>query len=185
MRIIGLTGGIGSGKSTVAKILHHMGIPVYYADNRAKELVYHEPIRVQLSALLGANTFTPEGEYNRTWVASQVFDNPQLLNQLNGILHPAVKEDFKHWVHQQNAPIVVKEAALIQSRDGYDEMWVVFAPLEVRIQRILRRDPQRSLEQVQSILQRQPTESFFQSLATHSIHNGPYDILTTQILAAL
>lgn len=185
MKIIGLTGGIGSGKSTVAQIAHHLGIPVYLADNQAKKLVESDVLRSKISDLLGEQAYTVEGRYNRVWVAEHVFNHPPLLAQLNALIHPEVKLDFDRWVHQQKSDCVIKEAALIQSRAGYDEIWVVFAPLAERIQRIQKRDPHRSIEQIQSIIQNQPTDQFFKNLATHCIQNGSHDILTTQILNIL
>ena len=185
MKIVGLTGGIGSGKSTVAKILQHLHIPVFYADDVAKKLVESTQLKPLITNVLGELAYSAEGRYNRSWVANQIFENPSLLSQLNGIIHPAVKNEFERWITHQDTPMVVKEAALIQSPVGYDEIWVVFAPLSIRMERIQKRDPQRTLDQIQAIIQHQPSDDFFKSIATHGIQNGPYDILTTQILKIL
>ena len=186
MKIIGLTGGIGSGKSTVATILTHLGIPVYSADDRAKYLVEnHNDLKKSILKLLGPQAYLPNGKYNRTWVAQQVFYSSALLSQINQCIHPVVHADFQTWLTQQTSPIIAKEAALIYSKEGYDALWVITAPLEMRIQRIQRRDPHRTLAQIQAILSKQPKEEEFLKLATHQIENNATSLLVPQILAAL
>lgn len=186
MKIIGLTGGIGSGKSTVATILTHLGIPVYSADDRAKYWVEnHDALKKNILNLLGPQAYLPTGEYNRAWVAQQVFSSNSLLNQINQCIHPIVQADFQTWLTQQTSPIVAKEAALIYSKEGYDALWVITAPLETRIQRIQRRDPHRTLAQIQAILSKQPKEEEFLKLATHQIENNTTSLIVPQILAAL
>ncbi len=113
-KIIGLTGGIGSGKSTAAHFIEKMGYPVYYSDARAKAIVNDNlTLKNAIINLLGKDAYTTDGTYNRKWVAEQVFDNKDLLEKLNQIIHPAVKQDFETWVNQQNTEFVFKESSFI------------------------------------------------------------------------
>ena len=113
-KIIGLTGGSGSGKSTVAKFIEELGYPVYNSDFWAKELVnVDENLKHRIIALLGENSYDENGEYNRPYVASIVFENEELLLELNKIIHPAVKEHFENWVNAQNSKFIFKETAIL------------------------------------------------------------------------
>jgi len=145
MKKIGITGGIGSGKTTVCKIFESMGIPVYYADNRAKALITEDPKLVQgIKDLLGDEAYHDDGSYNRQYVASIVFNDTQKLKKLNALVHPAVAKDTILWHQSQSkVPYTLKEAALIVETGGYQELdylITVWAPREVRIQRVLNRD---------------------------------------------
>ncbi|MGZ5211874.1 MAG: dephospho-CoA kinase, partial [Kaistella sp.] len=109
-KIIGLTGGIGSGKSTVAKFIEEMGFPVYYSDVRAKDIVNDdEVLRHKIKALLGEESYNENGLYDRKFVSGMVFNDEEILLQLNALIHPAVKLDFENWVARQNTPFVFKE----------------------------------------------------------------------------
>lgn len=186
MKFIGLTGGIGSGKSTVATILTHLGVPVYSSDDRAKFLVENNPtLQQNIINLLGNDAYDAQGHYNRAWVAAQVFNDETLLIELNKRIHPIVQQDFLDWVAKQTCKVVAKEAALIQSRVGFDALWVVTAPVDIRIQRIQQRDPHRSIAQIEAIMAKQPSEAQFRELATHILDNHPRRVLVPQILAAL
>lgn len=141
---IGVTGGIGSGKSIISKLLELMGIPVYVADTEAKRLTNTDPvIRRELCALFGENIFNEEG-LNRPLLASYLFGCPAHAKYINGIIHPQVKEDFRRWVDANSSyPIVGMESAiLIESgfNSEVDVIVMVYAPMEVRIQRVLKRD---------------------------------------------
>nr|WP_321451899.1 dephospho-CoA kinase [uncultured Carboxylicivirga sp.] len=141
---IGLTGGIGSGKSTVAQFLEVLGVPVYYADERAK-LLMNTNIQVilEIKKLLGEAAYC-EGRVNRPYVAQMVFNNKLLLKGLNQIVHPAVKKDFEEWCDlRANKKWVVQEAAILFENDGYkkfDQIILVTAPMNLRIQRVVKRD---------------------------------------------
>lgn len=142
-KIIGLTGGIGSGKSTIAKYFESQGIPVYIADNASRTVTESEQIRNQIKSQFGTGVF--EGKVlNRRKLAQLVFSDPEKLKQLNAIIHPAVKSDFVKWlVAHSNEPIVIKEAAILFESGSYkdcDAIITVIAPEELRIARVMNRD---------------------------------------------
>ncbi|MEX0273809.1 MAG: dephospho-CoA kinase [Flavobacteriaceae bacterium] len=141
--IVGLTGGIGSGKTTVAKLFVELGVPVYDSDAEAKRLMNSsETLKRGIKGLLGEKSYG-DGTLNRRFVAQQVFKDPTLLQGLNEMVHPAVRKDFKKWAATQKAPYVIQEAAIIFENghaDFYDTIILVTAPMETRIRRILSRD---------------------------------------------
>ena len=143
MKIVGITGGIGSGKSTIAAYFNsEFDIPVYYADAEAKALMNTESLKKAITALLGEEAYQ-EGQLDRKYVASKVFNDDQLLEQLNGIVHPAVATHFKSWCQAQNAPYVLKEAAILfenGTADALDAVILITAPKQLRIDRVLKRD---------------------------------------------
>lgn len=143
MKIIGLTGGIGSGKTTLAKWFAEKNIPVYNSDDEAKKLINENPeIIEKLSQLFGKETYK-KGVYNSKFVASQVFNDKELLEKLNQIVHPVVFKDFDDWVQNQKAPFLVKEAAILFESGSYkdcDLIISVVADQGIRIQRVLNRD---------------------------------------------
>ncbi|MDN4165989.1 dephospho-CoA kinase [Cytophagales bacterium LB-30] len=186
-RLIGITGGIGTGKSLICRMFACLGVPVYDADSRAKALV-NESAQLQgsIMQLLGKEAYT-DGQYNRSYVAREVFGNPEKLSQLNALIHPAVAEDFASWVEKhQEAPYLLKEAALLiesGSYKGLDTVVLVEAPEKVRIERVLMRDPQRSLQEVKDIMSRQIPEAEKRKWAQARIQNGADSLLIPQILA--
>ena len=142
---IGITGGIGSGKTTVAGIFKLLGIPVYDADTRAKEIMVQNPdVRTAIISLAGKKTFDHAGKLDRKYLASRVFQDDSLRQKLNAIVHPAVHADFKHWAeNRKNVPYVLDEAALIFESGGYknlDRMILITAPEEMRITRVMQRN---------------------------------------------
>ncbi|MER3319037.1 MAG: dephospho-CoA kinase [Allomuricauda sp.] len=141
--IVGLTGGIGSGKSTVAKMFAELGIPVYDSDMEAKELmVTSNEVKTAITRLLGEEAYDNHG-LNRSYIANKVFKDPALLEKLNAIVHPAVRKHFLDWVEKQESPYVIQETALIfenDAQDKYDYTILVTAPVETRIQRVIDRD---------------------------------------------
>ncbi len=142
---IGITGGIGSGKTTVASIFKKLGIPVYDADTRAKEIMVEDPdVRKAIIALAGEKTYDQTGALDRKYLADRVFHDDSLRKELNAIVHPAVHLDFRKWAEkQENAPYVLDEAALIFESGGYrnlDRMILVTAPHEMRINRVMKRN---------------------------------------------
>ncbi len=143
MKIVGLTGGIGSGKTTVAAMFTELGVPVYNSDEQAKQLMVASPeLREQITALLGKKAYRG-GELQRKYIAEKVFKDPELLNALNGLVHPAVKLDFMEWAAGQEFSYVIQEAAILFENGAYpifDKMILVTAPEEVRITRIRERD---------------------------------------------
>jgi len=143
MKRIGLTGGIGSGKSTVASIFATLGIPCYDSDQRAKALMLeNENIRNFLLKQFGPEVIQNQ-QLQTALISKKVFENPSLLEQLNAVVHPEVGNDFETWCQQQTAPYVLKEAALLfesGSWKGLDALIVVSAPEELRIQRVMQRN---------------------------------------------
>lgn len=143
MMIVGLTGGIGSGKSTVAKLFKQMGVPVYDSDSEAKELmVTSETLREQIKTLLGDNAYLGK-RLNKTFISNQIFNDSDILQKLNEIVHPAVKTHFSDWTLLQKKPYVIQETALIfenETQHYYDAIILVTAPEAQRIQRVMDRD---------------------------------------------
>ena len=148
MKIIGLTGGIGSGKTTVAKMFSELGIPVYIADTEARKLSNRSKvIRRKLIDLLGQEAYI-ENRLNRTFVAEKIFNDTDLLKAVNAIIHPKVASHFKRWVKKQQGPYVIKEAAILFENGGYkqcDKTILIVAPEALRIERLLARDQSLSL----------------------------------------
>lgn len=184
---IGVTGGIGSGKSVVCSVFKALGIPVYEADERAKWLTEHDPIlKADILRVLGPNAYTELGRYNRAWVASQVFAEPALLASLNAVIHPRVLADTAAWVNEHaNKPYVVKEAALMNaagSGNSLDKVIVVQAPVALRIKRIRKRDPHRSEAEIQNIIDRQISDIERLQLADYVIDNDESQLLLPQII---
>lgn len=143
MIIVGLTGGIGSGKSTIADFFEELGVPIYEADSEAKVLMNSdERLKSQIISLLGNKAY--ENKFiNKEFIASKVFSNKRLLSSLNKIVHPAVETHFKSWVLDQKVPYVIKEAAILFENGGYlqcDFMILVTAPKSERIKRVKSRD---------------------------------------------
>lgn len=143
MKIVGLTGGIGSGKTTVAKMFQELGVPLYVADERAKVLMHtSNEIRTKLVHLFGVEAYQNQ-ELNRPFIASKIFENADLLKQMNAIVHPAVGADFELWKAEQSTAYVLKEAAIIFENNlesQYDFIITVVADLDQRIARVMNRD---------------------------------------------
>ena len=140
---IGVTGGIGSGKSTVCELLRDRGVAVYDSDSRAKQLMAEsEALREQLIAAFGAECYNAEG-LDRAFLASKVFGNEEALQQLNSIVHPAVRADFQTWAEQQSSPYVILESAILFEagfETEVDATLAVMAPMPMRLERTMARD---------------------------------------------
>ncbi len=142
-KIIGLTGGIGSGKTTIANYLVSLGYPVYIADDAGRKVMQKQEIIDAIKEKFGLEIFE-NNLLNRAKLAKIVFDNPEQLKKLNAIVHPAVKKDFKNWLTQHlESPLVFYESAILFESGSYtdfDVIITVIAPLEKRIARVLERD---------------------------------------------
>ena len=142
-KIIGLTGGIGSGKTTVANHFIAAGIPVYIADDEARKIMQSPEILKKIEKIFGSSIFE-KGVLNRQKLAEIVFSNSDKLKQLNGIIHPAVKKHFGNWIlNHKNSPFVIYETAILFESGSYkdcDKIITVTAPLETRIERVIQRD---------------------------------------------
>ncbi|MEO1436155.1 MAG: dephospho-CoA kinase [Bacteroidota bacterium] len=183
---IGITGGIGSGKTTVCRIFETLGIPVYYADDRAKWIITHQSEVVQkIKAEFGEEAYTPEGAYNRAYIANIVFRDRKRLDVLNQIVHPAVFIDGLQWQqgHAEQA-YTLKEAALLFESGSYqmhDKIICVTAPEEVRIQRVMKRD-QLDREAVQARVDKQLPEAHKAERSDYVIENFAGKSLIHQVL---
>ena len=171
--IVGLTGGIGSGKTTVAGFFKKLGIPVYIADEEAKHLMtISSEIRKEIIQLLGQEAYTIDG-LNRKYIAVKVFKDKYLLEQLNAIVHPRVATHFQNWYKQQDSPYVIKEAAILFENGGYKEcdfMLLVTAPMHIRIERLKKRD-NSSEEEIKDRMKAQWSDVKKQALADFSVEN--------------
>ncbi|MGE4512541.1 MAG: dephospho-CoA kinase [Chryseobacterium sp.] len=174
-KIIGLTGGIGSGKTTVARFIEEFGFPVYYSDERAKNIVdENEELRIKIKELLGEEAYDENGFYNRKFVAEKVFSNTDLLQQLNEIIHPAVRIDFENWVRKQTKYLVFKETALLFELKLHRECYksvLVTAEDNIRIKRVMDRDG-KTYREVQAVMERQMPEKDKIKLADCIIYNN-------------
>lgn len=159
---IGITGGIGSGKSVVASLLNLHGVPVYVADTESKMLTDNSPlIREKLTALLGNDLYTEKG-LDRKLLASHIFNNPDYLRQVNAIIHPEVDRHFAEWTQKQTATICAIESAIL-FESGFDKVvdksLMVYAPLELRIKRAMTRDSASREDIVRRIGNQLPDET--------------------------
>ena len=175
---VGLTGGIGSGKTTIANLFAlHFSIPIYIADTKAKELVANnKQLQQEIVTLLGEEAFV-EGRYNTSFVAQEVFSNKKKLDKLNAIIHPYVQQDFLQWKQSQQAPYVIKEAAILFESGSYrdcDFIIMVTAPLEERIKRVMLRD-KIDRETVEKRIKNQWNDEKKIELSTFVIENREID----------
>ena len=161
MNVIAITGGIGSGKSKVSNYLIEKGYPVYSADDRSKQLLLEDIIRVKIIDLLGSDAYTRDGKVylaNKPYIASKIFSDDVLRKKMEGIIHPAVRQDFEDWLNKQSAEFIFQESALIlASKKPYpfDKIIYVDADLDQRIQGIMKRD-KSSREQILQRIAAQP-----------------------------
>lgn len=186
-KTVGLTGGIASGKSTVAKIFEILGISVYYADDRAKKLMNEDPeLKKQIKDAFGEGSYDEYGQLNRPYLAETVFSDPKKVKIINSLVHPAVARDFETWVSAQNSSYVLKEAALIfetGQEKKLDAVINVSSPLKMRIARVLMRDPHRTAEQVNHIIDQQLPDEEKNEKADFVIKNKENTLLIPQVLA--
>ncbi|MBX2961485.1 MAG: dephospho-CoA kinase [Cyclobacteriaceae bacterium] len=185
---IGITGGIGSGKSLVSKIFHSLGIAVYDSDSRAKSLMTTDGILVShIKKEFGLLSYHEDGGLNRNYLAETVFNDPEKLNVLNKLVHPRVGEDYKHWLSEHEEDFyVLKEAALLFEAGSYehlDRIIVVTAPAELRIKRVLERDTHRTDADVKAIINNQWSEEEKVSRADHVVLNDETTLVIPQVLA--
>ena len=182
---VGLTGGIGSGKTTVAKIFEIIGIPVYYADKEAKYLMEHHPTLVaEIKNLFGEQAYS-EGKLNRKYIAERAFGNPSVVEKLNKIVHPYTIENGKSWMEKQTTPYAIKEAALIFEsgiQDEFDRIIGVSTPHALRILRTTKRDA-INYDQVMERMQHQLDDDIKLKLCDDIIVNDEQKMLVPQVLA--
>lgn len=173
-KIIGLTGGIGSGKTTVANFFKEKGIPVYIADDEARILMEKEELVKEIQVLFNENVLNEDGKLDRKKISQIVFKNPNKLNELNAVIHPKVKKHFEEWLLKHSKfPFVIKEVAILFETNGYlscDATILVTAPIEIRIQRVMHRDNKTKAEVLQ-IIKNQLSDEEKIPLATYVIVN--------------
>jgi len=185
MKKIGITGAIGSGKTTVCKMFEVLGIPVYYADDRAKYLMnYDKDLKEKIKALFGKSAYHRNGRLNRAKLASIVFKDKGKLKSLNGLVHPAIHKDGEAWFKEQKSKYAIKEAALIFETKGekfLDKVIVVAAPEKIRIERVMGRDGVTEA-QVRARMKNQFTQATKLNKADIVIKNGINDSLIKQVM---
>lgn len=181
---IGLTGGIGSGKSTVAKIFETLGIPVYYADAEAKRLMNSsETLKKVIRQNFGEATYEND-QLNRKYLAGIVFNDPEKLELLNALIHPVTINDAEQWMQQQSAPYSIKEAALLfesGAAENLDFIVGVYAPQALRIKRVMKRDGLIA-DEIMKRINRQVNEEMKMKLCDFVITNNEQELLVPQVL---
>ena len=183
---VGVTGGLGAGKSLVCEIFSNLGVPVYNADQRARWLMENKKELIEdIQSEFGQESYQ-EGNLNRDYLAKKVFNDPEQLQKLNSLVHPRVREDGMEWAHvHQGKPYVVREAALMIESGSYKDMdvlLVVTAAESIRKERVLKRDPFRTSEEVDRILLSQIPQEEKVKLADHVLVNDGSQLLIPQVL---
>lgn len=183
---VGITGGIGSGKSTVSKIFELLGVPVYYADERAKDILVRDPeLAAAVRQHFGPETYDANGALNRKYLGNIVFNDKDKLALLNSLVHPATIRDSNLWATQQTAPYVLKEAALLFESESFhylDKIIGVYAPQPLRILRVMKRD-NVTREEVLARMHKQIDESIKMRLCDYVIQNNEQQLVIPQVLA--
>lgn len=174
MKVVGLTGGIGSGKTTVANFFKELGVPVFIADEAGKELMNtSEEVRSKIIQLLGPDSYTGDLP-NRKYIASVVFNTAEKLEELNKIIHPAVTRHFELWKKEQTAPYIIYEAAILFEAGGYkkcDAVILVTAPYDKRLERLQKRD-QSSIAEIEARITHQWSDEKKRAMANFEIINS-------------
>lgn len=184
---IGITGGIGSGKTIICKVFETLGVPVFYADVVAKDIMVKDPVLVAgVKDTFGEESYTADGKLQNKYIAGIVFNDEAQLAKLNALVHPATFRAFDHWLAQlpQHTPYILKEAALLFESSSYktcDQSLLVLAPMETRIQRVMKRD-QVTEEQVRARMDKQLSDEEKLKMADFTILNNETDSLITQVL---
>lgn len=187
MRKIGITGGIGSGKSLVARVLSTMNFPIYHSDNQAKILMNKHPeIQQGLIGLFGEEVYK-SGTINKTFLASQIFQNPEARLKVNQLVHPIVRADFNEWCLNQQSAFVFQESALLFETGAhalFDAVILVTAPENIRIQRVASRD-NLPVEEVEKRIQSQLSDKEKMKFNPFIISNNGNEFIVPQVLTFL
>ena len=183
---VGITGGIGSGKTTVCKVFEILGIPVFYADVVAKTIMHtDEHLKIEIKKVFGDKSYLDNGELNRKYIAELVFQNEKELEKLNLLVHPAVFRAFDNWlITHQNAPYVLKEAALLYESQSYkmcDYSILVKSPLEIKMKRLIQRD-KLTAHEIKLRMDKQFTDEQKEKYADYVLINDERQLLLPQIL---
>jgi dephospho-CoA kinase len=182
---LGLTGGIGSGKSTVAKVFESLGVSVFYADNEAKKFLYHEEVKAKLQALYGSRILDERREVNKPVLASIVFTDEKELAKLNALIHPLLEMEFLKWAEsKKDEQYIVKEAAILFEAGfdkSVDKVLSVSAPVDQRIERVIKRDSVNR-QQVLDRISKQWTDEQREAKSDFVINNADNQMILEQIL---
>lgn len=182
--IVGLTGGIGSGKTTVAKVFATMGCVIYNSDDKAKEVYFETSVKNQVTELLGKQAYSSELEIDKKFISQKIFSDTHLLHKLNNIIHPAVKADFINFQSKFSlATIIIKESAILFETDIYkdlDKTILVTAPLHLKIERVMKRN-NISKEEIKKRIDAQWTDEKKTALADFIILNDNSQALIPQV----
>lgn len=181
---VGVTGGIGSGKSTVCRMFEVLGLPVFYADQRAIELIHSDAVLISLYRNLFGKDIYQNGVLDRKRVSEMIFNNQSLITEVQNAVHPAVRKDFNSWATQQKSDVVLMEGAVLFEGGGHlflDDVILVTAPEEMRVNRVMLRDSV-SREQVLSRMRNQWTDDKKISLSKYVITADNNELLIPQIL---
>ena len=184
---VGITGGIGSGKTTICQVFETLGIPIYYADERAKALMTgNKKLKKEIISIFGADSYFLNGRLNRKFISSLAFDNASLLKELNAVVHPAVALDGEKWFYElkHDLPYAIKEAALLIESKSYlklDKLIVVVCPDEIRLQRAAARDKSK-LEDIRKRMAQQLSDSEREKFADFVILNDGKHSLIEQVM---
>ncbi|RDC55558.1 dephospho-CoA kinase [Pedobacter chinensis] len=185
---VGITGGIGSGKTTVCKVFEVLGIPVFYADTEAKNIMIQDALLIEgIKSTFGKESYFEDGKLNNKHIAGIVFNNEAQLAKLNALVHPAVFRAFDVWEEQvnPNVPYTLKEAALLFESGSYtmcDTTILVTAPLDIKLKRVMQRD-QVTADQVTARIDKQLSDDEKAKLANHFIRNDEEHSIIEQVLA--
>lgn len=183
---IAITGGIGSGKTYVSRLFRIYDIPVYHADREAKRLMnQNRELKTQIKQLLGAEAYHKNGRLNRAFIASKIFNDSKLLNRMNQLVHPVVRDDFEKWAHDQRSSYVLEESAIIFEAglaQYFDAVILVVAEMETRISRVMERD-KISRQDVLNRMKNQKPDKFKMKLADFIILNDHKKSLLHQVEA--
>ncbi|MDI9355494.1 MAG: dephospho-CoA kinase [Chitinophagaceae bacterium] len=187
-KVVGITGGIGAGKSLVGKIFQTLGVPLYSADTAAKQVMRNNTdLKEAIKKQFGKDAYHNSGEVNAKYIAEIVFQDKTKLDLINALVHPVVAKDFSQWTQKNmHHKYIIKESALLLQTEEYkflDCILYISAPKQVRIERIQKRDPQRTMEEITSIINSQITEQKAITKATHLILNDDKTMLLPQIIA--
>jgi dephospho-CoA kinase len=182
---IGITGGIGSGKTLVCEVFSKMGVPVYQSDEESKQLLdTNKVLKAQLIGIFGDNIYTNAGLLDRKALADIVFNNTEALKQLNAVVHPLVRQHFLAWLQEQHAKYILKEAAILfesKANIGLDKTIMVYSPLELRITRAMKRDG-ITRDAVMSRLEKQMPDEEKLKLCDFVLYNDEVQPLLPQII---
>lgn len=182
--IAGLTGGIGSGKSLVAELFKIMGAAVFNSDESAKKQYFNHQIREKVIALLGNESYINHAQINKTFIASRIFSDTQLLHALNSIIHPAVVTDFQNFCHENDGKLIIKESALLIETGLYRNLEhniLVVSPMELRIKRLQERD-RISAEEITNRFRSQLNDADKEKHCDFIIRNNEHEFLMPQVL---